>query len=163
MVRPMVHSEKHIHPRSLLLVPENTGTNLLIAHAVAAPSGSNQVREGCTIKAVYIEMWYVGESSQPPTQISSVEKVIGGATLMTFAQSVVLNDYPNKKNLFQISQGVIGDSNTNPVPVFRGWIPIPKSKQRMGLDDKIVINFSCVSTADNGMNICGTFIYKEYF
>ncbi len=163
MVKPMIHSEKHMVARSLLTIQEQTLTRLSIAQAVAVPTNQTHVREGATVKAVWVEIWHLGESSQPCVQISTFEKTTGESPQMTFTQSQALNDYANKKNILKMSQGQVGDSNTNPVPVFREWIPIPKGKQRMGLGDRIDLNVSCVGVADNGLQVCGMFIYKEYF
>ena len=137
--------------------------NFLILDAVATPSTPSHVREGAIVKAVYVELWYIGSSSQPVIQVSSFEKVQNLAEAMTYLQSNELDSYPNKRNLFKITQGVIGDSNTNPVPVFREWIAVPKGKQRMALGDKLYLNIACTAEAANDLEICGTFIYKEYF
>ena len=96
-------------------------------------------------------------------QISAFEKISSGGPLMTQPDTVTLNDYPNKKNILKTSQGVIGDANTNTTPVFREWIAIPKGKQRMGLGDRLMLNVSCLAEAANDLEICGMFIYKEYF
>jgi len=163
MVRAMIHSEKHIVPRSLLTVDAQTILQFNIATAVAQPTQQNHVREGAIVKAVWVELWYIGSSSQPVVQVSSFEKLIGGADEMTFSESQVMNDYPNKKNLLKISQGIVGDANSNPVPVFREWIPIPKGKQTQGLGDKLLVNVSGLGEMSNDLEICGLFIYKEYF
>ncbi len=163
MVRPMVHSEKHIIPRSLLTIEEQTISRFVIVNSVAVPSGITDVREGSTVKAVYVEIWYLGESSQPCVQISSIEKQSGDMSNMSFTDAGTLNSYDNKKNLLKISQGQVGDSNTNPTPVFREWVAIPKGKQRFGLGDQLVLNVAGVGVVDNGLQVCGTFIYKEYY
>jgi len=82
---------------------------------------------------------------------------------MTHAQSQILHDYPNKKNLFKTSQGLLGDANSNAVPIFREWIAIPKGKQRIGLGDTLVFNLAALGEMDQDVEVCGLVIYKEYF
>ena len=91
--------------------------------------------------------------------ITTFEKVPGGKPAMTAAQSADLSSYPNKNNVFFVSQGLYPADNQNPLPVMRGWFKIPKGKQRMALGDKLVINFH---SQTNGIDACGISIYKEY-
>ncbi len=163
MVRPTVNSEKHIFQKSLTTVDDNTVDSTNILTSVADPTGPNHVRIGAVVKAVFVEMWMLGSSSQPVFQICTVEKVVANQDRVTSAQMSALNSYPNKKNILFTSQGLIGDSNTNPVPVLRQWIKIPKGKQRFGLDDAMVINIAARGEAANDLEVCGIFIYKEYY
>jgi len=163
MVRPTINSEKHLHPRSLITVDNGTIQNLNIAVAVKAPSTSFEVREGAEVKAVWVEMWYLGSGSQPVIQTTVLEKISSGGPAMTQPDSTTLNDYLNKKNILYTTQGIVGDANSNPVPLLRDWYKIPKGKQRMGLGDKIVLNIASVAEAANDLEVCGMFIYKEYF
>ncbi len=163
MVRPTINSVKHIVQRSLFTIDAQTIANVAIVSAVESPATSNQVRIGAEVKAVWVELWYIGSSSQPVIQNSSFEKLESGKTSMLFTESQTLHDYPNKKNLFKTTQGIVGDANTNPTPVFREWIAIPKGKQRMGLGDTINLNISALGEASNDLEVCGEFVYKEYF
>ncbi len=162
-MRPTINSEKHFQPISLFTVDENTVTSSPILTAVQNASTSNQVRVGAVVKAIWVELWYLGSSAQPIVQISTVEKIVGDGDTITSAQMSDLHNYPNKKNILKTSQGLVGDSNTSAVPVFREWIPIPKGKQRMGLGDTIYMNVACRGEANNDLEICGMFIFKEYF
>ncbi len=126
------------------------------------PANSSAVVVGSLIKAVFLEYWLLGESAQPCTATWSVEKTSNDATAMTQTQAQALNTYPNKKNVFKCGQGVIGDSNTSAVPVIREWVKIPKGKQRFGQGDELLFNISCIGQADNGVQVCGMAIYKEY-
>ncbi len=162
-MRPTINSEKHYHPRSLQQVDENTVVTMVIANAVISPADGSEVRVGSVLKAVHVEMWYLGSSAQPVFQVSTVEKLPSGLENPTSAQMSDLHKYPNKKNIFQTSQGLVGDSNSNPIPVYREWIKIPKGKQRMGLGDRLVLNVAARGEANNDLEVCGMFIYKEYF
>ena len=163
MVRPTINSEKHINQRSLVTIDSGTIANINIAAATESPSAPSEVRIGASIKACYVEMWYVGSSSQPVIQTSTLEKKVAGVDSMTQVQSQLLDDYPNKKNILFSSQGIVGDANTNPVPLLRGWYKIPKGKQRFGQGDSLVLNISAIGEAQNDLEICGLFIFKEYF
>ena len=85
----------------------------------------------------------------------------GTAPNATLSDITSMNSYANKKNILYTTQGVLGDTNSNPIPAMRGWFKIPKGKQRFGLGDKLNLNITSL-TAD-GMENCGIFIYKEYF
>ena len=89
----------------------------------------------------------------------TIEKNAAGAANMTAAQSVALHAYPNKKNILYTTQGLSAGSVSNPQPVVRQWIKIPKGKQRFGLGDRLTINI--LATATN-LQFCGQFIYKSY-
>ncbi len=164
MVRPTVNTRKHVVQRSLTTIPNGTTENELIAEVVdvASANQSFEIREGATIKAVWVELWYIGEGSQPVVQISSLEKQVAGIA-MTSVLSGDYDSYVNKKNVFKMTQGIVGDANSNPVPVFREWIAIPKGKQRFGAGDKLVLNITCSSEATFDLSYCGVFIYKEYY
>ncbi len=163
MVRPTINSEKHIVQKSVTLIQEQAMNNFIIAQGTVSGANPDDVRVGAVVKAVYCEMWEIGESAQPCTQITTLEKLDGTAPFMVYNDTNNLHDYHNKKNIFFTSEGQIGDSNTNLTPVIRGWFKIPKGKQRIGLDDKLVLNVGVNGVADNGLNVCGLFIYKEYF
>ena len=163
MVRPSINSEKHIVQRSLVSIANGEILNFVFANAVVNPTTPNGVRVGSIIKAVFVEMWIIGSAAQPVVQTSSVEKLVNQSAAMTHVQSQVLHDYPNKKNLFKTSQGILGDANTNTVPIFREWIAIPKGKQRMGLGDSLVFNLATLAEAANDVEVCGLVIFKEYF
>ncbi len=71
-----------------------------------------------------------------------------------------LGDYTNKKNILYTTQALSNDQDADAIPLFKGWIRIPKSKQRFGLDDQL--NFHVFAQALD-QNICGFVTYKEYF
>jgi len=161
-MKPTINSEKHFRPTSLTTVDNNTVVNAVIFEAVASPSTSGHVRVGAVIKAVHVELWYISSGSQPTFQVSTVEKVVAGGTPCTSDQMSNLHDYPNKKNILETSQGLVGDANSNPMPVFRHWIKVPKGKQRFGLGDAMYLNIAARGEASNDVEICGMNIFKEY-
>ncbi len=161
-MKALINSKKHIIQKSLTVVDEQTSNTTTLAIVNETPSAVNEITIGAVVKAVYCEFWLLGESSQPCTATWSVEKLPNFNDVMTQAEGQALDAYINKKNIFRIGQGIIGDSNSNPIPIIRDWVKIPKGKQRFGQGDALVLNVSCIGEANNGLEICGVAIYKEY-
>ncbi len=162
-MKAVINSVKHIVQRSLAVIQEQTVGGFVVATALKAePTGPTHVVVGAVIKAIYIELWLLGESSQPCTTTWCLEKNINGASSASQTQMQNLEDYTNKRNILKMGQGTIGDSNTNPIPIIREWVKIPKGKQRMAEGDAWNFSVSCVGDADNGLEICGFALYKEY-
>ncbi len=136
-----------------------------IANAVVAPAtgNSSDVAEGSVVKAVYIEMWALGQGSTGAagTMTAIVEKRPSGVIAPTFAQIATLGAYPNKKNVLYSTQGNFGSTadGSPSFNVFKGWIRIPKGKQRMGSDDNIDI---VMTSNAQTTQFCGIMTYKEY-
>ncbi len=162
MVRPMVHSEKHYRQNSLFALTAGTDTDLPIisAVAVADKTASNEIEEGSSVKAVYIEMWVsTNTDNTTGTFVIIVEKIPAGANPPTVANMALLNDYANKKNILYTTQGLNNPKNGVAIPALKFWLKIPKGKQRFGLGDKLVMTiFSQTGT----LQACGFQIYKEY-
>jgi len=164
MVRPMVNSVKHYVQKSLFTVTASTIDEEEIAKAVVAANVNlaNEVREGATIKALYCEMWIRTQSTSPGSVIITVEKKPGAdSSSMTTTESAALFNYTNKKNIFYTTQGLTNDQDADAIGFIRQWIKIPKSKQRFGLADRLVMNIHASGALD--LTGCGMFIYKEYF
>ncbi len=133
----------------------------LVRGISVAAVGANtfEVQEGSVVKAIYVEYWVSSDDATLSSGTISFEKVPAEATNMTHAQSQNLAAYANKKNLLETHQGLFPSSSQNPVNIFRHWVKIPKGKQRIGLGDEIVLNFSAVA---DGLKFCGLATYKEY-
>ncbi len=163
MVAPITSIKHYVHQTNLTIA-SGAINNHNVVNAVIAPATTlaGDVVQGAIVKAIYIERWIVGDQAAAAsgTFLLAIDKVPAGATAMTFAQSANLGGYPNKKNILYTTQGIVSDirDGSNPVPIIRGWIKIPKGKQRMGLGDRIVVNFSAI----NAIRICGVSTYKEY-
>ncbi len=156
-----IHSVKHYVQQSKLGLTSASEQNLEIADAVAINTGNpTDVLEGSTIKAVYVEIWVTADiSTETGFVIATVEKLSSGASAPSSTNLLNLNAYQNKKNILKTFQGLTPADITNPIPIFKEWIAIPKGKQRMGAGDKIV--FSVYPPA-GGAQICGFFLFKEY-
>ncbi len=161
-MRPQVNTEKHIVQQSLFAVASGAITNLNIGRAIAVPTAAaTDLREGCRISAVYIEMWLSSDDVASGTAIVTLEKTPGTQTVfMTAAQSAALNAYPNKKNILHTFMGLLPNNVDYPMAVIKGWFKIPKGKQRFGIDDRLILN---IHGQSNGVAGCGFFLYKEQF
>ncbi len=161
MVRPMVHSTKHIVQQSITTVTGGGVVTVNVAESVAVGAKNLvfEVEEGSSIKAVYVEMWERSSSTTPSSGQAIFYKKIADASSATAADMAALGDWDNKKNILYTTMGLFNDQDADAVNLIRGWIKIPKGKQRMGLGDKIQMTFfaSVVDTV-----ICGFFLYKEY-
>ncbi len=162
MVRPMVHSIKHYAQATITPVTSASTVvfNVIDAVVRADISSAIEVQEGSSIKAVWMEMWLeTGGADQFFT--ACVVKLPGGLSNMVQADLTALQTYDNKKNILYTTQGLVpSDTVSGPMNIFKGWIKIPKSKQRFGLGDRL--QFAISSRATLTINFCGIFIFKEY-
>lgn len=160
-MKPQIHSEKHVQQYTVTTVGLGAigQANPVLTVASADADAVNEVVYGTTVKAIYLELWVTSDDAAQGSAVISVEKRTGSSTAMTYAQSIALNSYPNKKNVFFVTQGLTPTNVGTPTPFFRGWIKIPKGKQRFALGDSLTINLSGIS---NGINYCGLCIYKAY-
>ncbi len=163
-MRPVITSVKHIRQSGgAVTIASGAINNFVLANSKelsAVTSADQDVREGCVIKAVYIEIWLFSDDAAATQFTLTVEKRNGNAPQMTFGNSQALNDYDNKKNIFYTTQGLAPSNLQSGIPVIRQWIKIPKGKQRMGHDDAITVNIAAIA---NGIVFCGFSTYKEYY
>ncbi len=159
-MRPVVNTEKHISQRSLFTIATGAIDNFIFCNSVAVPTGAVQVREGAKVSAVYVEFWVTSSDAVAATTIVTLEKLIGSSTNMGAGESASLNTYDNKKNILYTQMGLVGDNNQYPSAVIKGWIKIPKSKQRFSLGDRLALN---IHAQTNPIDVCGFVIYKEQY
>ncbi len=164
MLAPIVSIKHYVH-RSETNIASGNIVNLIVASAEQAPAVSNafDVREGSVIKAIWVELWVIGQGPAGATAFynMTIVKLPSDSPAMTFTNSANLGGYPNKKNIMYTTQAQIGSAANGPNPsnMFKGWIKVPKGKQRMGAGDKWVVN---VASNAQTISICGLFTYKEY-
>ncbi len=163
MVRPMVHSTKHIVQFTIRTVvaagPQLQ--HLSIVSAVATPNKDDpdEVEEGSTVKACYVELWIrAADTTGGSGQLVLYKKSSGQGT-PSIVNMAALHDWNNKKNILFTQMGLFNDQDADAVAVMRGWYKIPKGKQRFGLGDELQIT---VFTPSIDLHICGFAIYKEY-
>ncbi len=132
-----------------------------IAIAAEDPgAGANGVRIGSTIKAVFVEIWLRGQDTSPGAEQLVFGKATAGSTGPNFSEMGNLQDYNEKNNVLFFHQGLSNVNTDAAVPVLRGWMKIPKGKQRMALGDRLYL---AVAGLALDVNQCGQFTFKEYF
>ncbi len=142
-----------------ILVGAIRNVDIVVASQNPTRNVNTECAVGGVVKAVFVELWILGTDQTISSTVVSLEKIPSDGNMQTFAQSIDLHNYPNKNNIFKMSQGLVGDNSANPTPFFREWIAIPKGKQRMSLGDKIQLNISAIT---DDVDFCGLTIYKEY-
>ncbi len=162
MLAPIMAIKHYTHRSNTTVATGATSANNLV-DAIAAPGTANSfsVTNGAVVKAVYLELWAKSNSSSGASNSFTfiIEKKPADATAITVGQLVNLGGYPNKKNILYAAQGNVGDLTTASVAIFKGWIMIPKGKQRFGLGDKLLYNFFALGAT---FDICGISTFKEY-
>ncbi len=161
-MRPPIHSVKHYVQFPITAITTATEQDVLLVQAVEQSTSTlaTEVAEGSIVKAVYVELWLentgnLGESIV--TIVKDTKNELGPS----FTQMASLFTYDNKKNILFTHQGLTSnDGVSQPTNIIRGWIKIPKSKQRFGLGDILVMNIANVSS--QSLNRCGFAVYKEY-
>ncbi len=161
MVRPMVHSIKHYVQVSIQTASTNIVKNNSIVNAVARDANDQvfEVDEGCSIKAVYVEMWIRASGAAGTSGQMIIYKRSADTSNPSITDMAALGDWDNKKNILYTTQGLFPDKLTIPMVLFKGWIRIPKSKQRFGLGDSLQMATFCPT---DDCHMCGFFTYKEY-
>ncbi len=161
MVRPMVHSTKHYVQQSIGTRDTTAVENVDFVTAVPVSDKNtvNEVEEGSSIKAVFFEMWLRSAATAGSSFTFAIMKRVANTNFPTQTEMAALGDYDNKKNILYCSQGLLNDVDADAMSVYRGWLKIPKGKQRMGLGD----NFSWhLNAIGQSINFCGFQTYKEY-
>ncbi len=162
-MKPIIKSTKHYvqHTQFTVASATVTGQTDVNARQLLSVNTADDVIEGSSVKAVFVERWLLGAiAANHTTFVIICEKATGGQPAITFAQMVALDTYPNKKQVLWASQGVLGDNATNPVPIIRDWVRIPKGKQRFGLNDQFRVSIAAIGADD--LLGCGLSVYKSY-
>ncbi len=161
-MRAPIHSQKHFHQVTLSTVTTLAEVDSVFLSAVHVKdkNNPNEVEEGAIVKAVFLELWVIGSSLDQFFTII-FHKMPAGVVQATFTEMTDLTTYDNKKNILFTSQGLASNDGVgNPIAIHRGWIKIPKGKQRMGLGDALVLQVA--SRGADDIKFCGLGIYKEY-
>ncbi len=157
-----ISSRKHIVQHTQYAIASAAVLTFTDVAAVNIQSVDNQteVIEGSVIKAIFVEHWILAGSASAGSFVMIVEKTNGAQGAPSFTNMTTLDAYVNKKNVLYVTQGLVGNQDTNPIPIHRGWIKIPKGKQRFGLNDKFRVSIAAIGT--EALAGCGMSIYKEY-
>ncbi len=163
MASPIMSVKHYVHQTNEF-VATGALSSQRVVHAVVAPATGTaaDVSEGSVVKAVYLERWILNSGATDTfcTFTLVVEKMPGNGTPITTTNMTNLGAYQNKKNILYTTQGALASAidGAQGVPVIRNWVLIPKGKQRMGLDDEIVVTIHAIGS----VQICGISTYKEY-
>ncbi len=162
MRAPIVSRKHYVQFTEFTIASAAVTTNLAAVGVQTADVNTpSEVVEGSVIKAVYVELWLLGKGGASGSSfVCIIEKSPASSTTATFSQMSTLDAYQNKKNILFTSQGLLGADDTNPTPVYRGWVKIPKGKQRFGLDDRFRMSIATLGVQD--VLGCGMFTYKSY-
>ncbi len=158
----MVHSTKHYFQTSVATILAGAKLDIFIASAVDVLDKNllNEVEEGNSIKACFNEYWLRSSEASPGSFIAALYKNPGAGVVFTTAQLAAMGSSENKKNVFWFGQGLVNDNNADALAIQRGWYKIPKSKQRFGLGDQLVLSIFAQGAID--LLVCGFSTYKEY-
>ncbi len=161
MVRPVIHSTKHYVQFSIATV--TGGANLTLgfvkAVAVAGKNSVEEVEEGAIVKAIYVEVWVRAGSATASSGQAVIYKLVAESAAPSTTDMAALGLWDNKKNIFYTTMGLFNDQDANAIVIYKGWLKIPKGKQRMGLNDRINLTIFA-NTVD--LHVCGFCTYKEY-
>ncbi len=160
-MKAVINSKKHIVQEALGSITGVDIEHFVIAQAIeGAASSPVDLAEGANVKAIWLEMWITNSAANIGSFTAILYKNPGGSNAAVSADLAALHDYTNKKNILYSTQGLTPPEDTNPLPVFKGWIKIPKGKQRFGLNDSLLWSIRNNTTDD--LNFCGLAVYKEY-
>ncbi len=126
---------------------------------IVAASAGHQVLTGSTVKAIFIELWLLTNAATFGNAIITLEKIPTSGVNPVFGNMAALFVYQNKKNILHTAMGLTPANSQTPVKIMSGWYKIPKGKQRIGLNDRIMLN---VASPIGGLLICGVVVYKSY-
>ncbi len=139
-MRPVLHSIKHYVQFSIATVTGGAVVTNGMATGVETPSIVSHVKEGSVVKAIYFELWVRAGSTTGSSGQLIVYKKIGDSSNPSAGDMAALGDWDNKKNILYTTMGLYNDQDADAIPAFKGWIKIPRGKQRFGLGDSL--NFS---------------------
>ncbi len=153
---------KHYVQQSINTVTASTITSTIfvIGENIADVNTVSEVQEGAIIKAVYVEAWLRTGDTANGSFVLVIEKLLSGAANPTTGAMASLGTYANKKNVLFTAQALVNSQSSDAIPVVRNWVKIPKSKQRFGLKDKLVMSIFAQGAID--LHHCGFATYKEY-
>ena len=161
-MRPLIHSTKHYVQTSLTPIAAGAQIAIEFIESVdtAAKSALDHVEEGASVKTIFVEYWLTSQTSAEGSYIAAIVKVPAGAGNPTTVEMAALGNYNNKKNVLYTTQGLFPENGTFPLQIYKNWLKIPKSKQRMGLGDKVMLVIFMQGAVAG--NVCGFATYKEY-
>ncbi len=160
-MRPPINSLKHYVQMTLQTAGAGTVIVPALARAVeTVGGGADECRVGSIVKAIYIELWVRAGDTAGGAFQCAIGKATAGSGGPTFANMGNLHDFNQKNNVLFFSQAQTNDQDADAIPVYRGWIKIPKGKQRLALGERFYV---AVSGFILDVIFCGMATYKEYY
>ncbi len=159
-----IHSRKHYVQLSQSQIAQSAVLVTTISQAIeGASSTPTQVNEGAIVKAIWVEMWLVQDSASVLGSFTAgIYKNPGGTSTISAGNAAALHDWTNKKNLLYTTQALSPISDSALMLLYKGWIKVPKGKQRQGLGDRFQFFVRNNNATAIDMEVCGLFVFKEY-
>ncbi len=159
-----IQSRKHYFQIAQSTVAQAAIVNTVLCSAIeGARSQPQHVAEGALVKAVWLEVWCQQDSASVVGSFTAgFYKNPGGTNVLLSADAAAIHDYDNKKNLFYTTQALSPINDSGLMLLHKGWIKIPKGKQRMGLGDELTFFIRNNNATAIDIDFCGLAVYKEY-
>ncbi len=157
--KPIIKRVKHYFHTPVTSIASGVRQQINVIDTIAegaARANAFDVFEGSTVESVWFEYWISGVTLDK-TATWVILKRPAGVASPTFAEMTNLGSYPNKKNILNAGQG-LAPTNGNVMNIYKGWLKIPKGKQRFGLGDKLQLVVAATGTI---VNVCGLTTFKE--
>jgi len=135
-LRP-VTSIKNIVPDSATLGSGNDITDIAVAKDSTLTSVRTDVKNGCTIKAIWLSLDFCGLAGTGALQRISVYLFKNPGANLTPPGVFTVGSSNEKKFVIKMWTAMtMRNQDGNPPYHWEGWIKIPRQYQRMGTDDK---------------------------
>ncbi len=164
-MRAVINSVKHIVQQTPQTTLAGAVGKITIAEGKALADidtvlSATDLRAGAVVKAVYCELWITGDGTEQSSATWLFRVRPPGEGNVVFAEINAMQGFLGKNTILMSGQGIVPPNTQHPMSIFKGWIKIPKGKQRIPLGGQLEIVTSSIA---NGHVVCGLFIYKEYF
>ncbi len=170
-LRP-IQSTKHIVELSGILPATTNTVALTLVRGEDNPvlANTNEVQPGHKVSSIFLSIFYIAEGGEVANEVPLVDWYIihNPGNVFTTVFDAGNNPTPgstgvhlNKRHIFHTEKGLAGggDASTAGVPmIFKGVIKIPRGRQRVGQNDRIMINHR----ANFATKFCIQAIYKDY-
>ncbi len=163
-LRP-VHSIKHIVDLQGG-TQGDAGTTIDLVNAVDAPVLANvsEVEVGSKVNSFFLNVQVISTAEVALNNMYFIVFKNAGDNIPTSnippANQVGSSDFKTK--VFHQEMAMLSDSNDSiPITMFKGVLKIPRHMTRMGINDKISLQFFNAGVG-NTRNFCVQCIYKEY-
>ena len=122
----MVHSTKHYVQTSISTIVGGAVLSIDLIHAVSvdAKNDPDEVEEGNSVKAIYLEYWIRAGSTTPSSGQMVIYKSSADTTPPLAADMAALDSWDNKKNVLYTTMGLYNDQDADAIAIYKGWLKI---------------------------------------